>query len=105
MSSIDKLNYALKMNSAPVGKKSTNANAAVNADATAAPQQPAVARDGVTLTSQAQELSQIPKQVSSDMSFDSAKVARLKAAVESGEYQVNPEKLAANLLKLESDSH
>ncbi|MGL5185687.1 MAG: flagellar biosynthesis anti-sigma factor FlgM [Plesiomonas shigelloides] len=32
-------------------------------------------------------------------------MARLKAAVESGEYQVNPEKLAANLLKLESGSH
>ncbi|MBO1110291.1 flagellar biosynthesis anti-sigma factor FlgM [Plesiomonas shigelloides] len=101
MSSIDQLNSAMKMNSAPVGKKSTNANEAVNADATAAPQQTAVARDGVTFTSPAPELSQIPKQVSSDMSFDSAKVARLKDAVESGEYQVNPEQLAANLLKFE----
>ncbi|MGL5758576.1 flagellar biosynthesis anti-sigma factor FlgM [Plesiomonas sp.] len=115
MSSIDKFTYA-NVNTAAAGKKLQH-TVNLHSDATATnstpqtkpaeikPEQTKPAADEVTLTSQAQTLAQVPKQVSGDVPFDSAKVERLKLAVNSGAYQVNPEKLAANLLKLESGSH
>ncbi|MGL4456451.1 MAG: flagellar biosynthesis anti-sigma factor FlgM [Plesiomonas sp.] len=115
MSSIDKFTYA-NLNSSAAGKRLQH-TVNLHSDTTATsgtpqtkpaeikPEQTKPAADGVTLTSQAQTLAQIPKQVNNEMPFDSAKVERLKLAINSGAYQVNPEKLAANLLKLESGSH
>ncbi|MGL5990475.1 MAG: flagellar biosynthesis anti-sigma factor FlgM [Plesiomonas sp.] len=115
MSSIDKFTYA-NLNSSAAGKRlqhtvnlhsdtTTTSGTSQTKPAEIKPEQTKPAADGVTLTSQAQTLTQIPKQVNNEMPFDSAKVERLKLAINSGAYQVNPEKLAANLLKLESGSH
>ncbi|MGL5007984.1 MAG: flagellar biosynthesis anti-sigma factor FlgM [Plesiomonas sp.] len=110
MSSIDKVTYT-HLNSAAAGKALSNTvnshsdTAASDISPSTTASQIGSAIDGVTLTSQAQTLAQVPKQVNSEMPFDSEKVERLKQAINAGEYQVNPEKLAANLLKLESGSY
>lgn len=59
-------------------------------------------QDSVSLTQSAQQLAQMQKK-SSDAPVNQEKVERLKKAIQSGEYQVNPEVLASKIAKLEAE--
>ena len=74
----------------------TNAKAQ-NAAAAAAPKQ-----DSVSLTQSAQQLTQVQKK-GIDAPINQEKVDRLKKAIQSGEYRVDPEKLASKIAKAESE--
>jgi negative regulator of flagellin synthesis FlgM len=58
-------------------------------------------QDSVSLTSSAQQLSQIQSK-STEAPVNQEKVDKLKKAIADGEYRVNPEVLAQKIAKLES---
>jgi len=59
-------------------------------------------QDSVSLTQSAQQLSSVQKK-GNDAPVNQEKVDKLKKAIQSGEYSVNPEKLARNIAKFESE--
>ena len=61
-----------------------------------------VRQDSVSLTSSAQQLSQVQKK-GVEAPVNQEKVDRLKKAIQSGEYQINPESLAQKISTLESE--
>ena len=61
-----------------------------------------VRQDSVSLTSSAQQLSQVQRK-GVEAPVNQEKVDRLKKAIESGEYQINPESLAQKISALESE--
>ena len=65
--------------------------------ATTAPRQ-----DSVSLTQSAQQLSQVQKK-SADAPVNQEKVDKLKKAIQSGEYKVDPQSLAKKIARLESE--
>ncbi|MEC8375327.1 MAG: flagellar biosynthesis anti-sigma factor FlgM [Pseudomonadota bacterium] len=69
-------------------------------NAAAAPAAPR--QDSVSLTQSAQQLNQVQKK-GSEAPVNQEKVDRLKKAIQSGEYRVNPEVLANKIAKLESE--
>ncbi|MCU4676441.1 flagellar biosynthesis anti-sigma factor FlgM [Catenovulum sp. 2E275] len=69
---------------------------AQQAASTSAPRQ-----DSVSLTQTAQNLNNLTKKAANSTGFDQEKVDRLKKAVASGEYKVNAEKLANNIIASE----
>ncbi|UAA39469.1 flagellar biosynthesis anti-sigma factor FlgM [Paraneptunicella aestuarii] len=67
------------------------------ANAVAAPRQ-----DSVSLTQSAQQMTQVQKK-GTDAPVNQEKVDKLKKAIQSGEYRINPEALAQKIAKLEAD--
>ncbi len=61
-----------------------------------------VRQDSVSLTSSAQQLSQVQRK-GVEAPVNQEKVDRLKKAIQSGEYQINPESLAQKISILESE--
>lgn len=59
-------------------------------------------QDSVSLTQSAQQLAQMQKK-GTDAPVNQEKVERLKKAIQSGEYRVNPEVLASKIAKLEAE--
>lgn len=58
-------------------------------------------QDSVSLTQSAQQLTQTQKK-STEAPVNQEKVDRLKKAVQSGEYRINPEQLASKIARLEA---
>lgn len=58
-------------------------------------------QDSVSITPQAKQLAELQKKASDSSPINQKKVDELKKAISSGEYKVDPEKLAANFAKLE----
>jgi negative regulator of flagellin synthesis FlgM len=79
-----------------------NQNQASQAGAEKAQAATAPRQDSVSLTQSAQQLSQVQKK-SSDAPVNQEKVDRLKKAIQSGEYRVNPEVLAQKISRLEAE--
>ncbi|MCW8834278.1 MAG: flagellar biosynthesis anti-sigma factor FlgM [Colwellia sp.] len=75
--------------------------AAKTASANAPAQQPRA--DSVSITPQAKQLSELQKKANEAPVVDQKKVAELKKAIASGDYKVDPEKLAASIAKFEFD--
>jgi negative regulator of flagellin synthesis FlgM len=69
--------------------------------AQAASQTAASRQDSVSLTSSAQQLSQVQSK-STEAPVNQEKVDKLKKAIADGEYRINPEVLAQKIAKLES---
>ena len=69
----------------------------------AAAQQTAVPKDSVSLTQQAQTLSQMQRAMASSPSFNQERVASIKKAISDGQYKVNPEKLAQKMHQFEEE--
>jgi negative regulator of flagellin synthesis FlgM len=61
-----------------------------------------VRQDSVSLTSSAQQLSQVQRK-GVEAPVNQEKVDRLKKAIQSGEYQINPESLAQKISTLEAE--
>lgn len=64
--------------------------------------QTAPRQDSVSLTQSAQQLNQVQKK-GSEAPVNQEKVDRLKKAIQSGDYKINPEVLATKIAKLESE--
>ncbi len=80
------------------------AEAKAQADQSNVAQQAKPARqDSVSLTPQAKKMSEMQKKGDNAPEVNQKKVAELKKAIESGEYKINPEKLAASIAKFEFD--
>ncbi|MCV2885492.1 flagellar biosynthesis anti-sigma factor FlgM [Aestuariibacter sp. AA17] len=100
------------INKAPIDNQKLNQqqqaqNQTANQQAAAATQKAQVATtaprtDSVSLTQSAQQLSQVQKR-SSDAPVNQEKVDKLKKAIQSGEYKVNPEALAQKISTLEGE--
>lgn len=59
--------------------------------------------DAVSLSTQGKAIGQLHHQLAAEPQFDSAKVAAIKEAIANGSYTVDPEKLAANMMKFEDE--
>lgn len=60
-----------------------------------------VSKDSVSLTPQAQKFGELQKKANESPAIDQKKIEQLKKAISSGEYRINPEKLAASMLNFE----
>jgi negative regulator of flagellin synthesis FlgM len=58
-------------------------------------------KDSVSLTPQAKQLGELQKKASEAPSINQKKVDELKKAITSGDYRINPEKLAASIANFE----
>lgn len=58
--------------------------------------------DQVTLTATARQLSDLAQTVSDQPTVDSSRVEALQAAIQEGRYEVNPERIAAQLMRTEN---
>jgi len=61
------------------------------------------ARDSVSLTPQAKQLAELQKKATDAPVINQRKIEELKEAIMSGEYKINPEKLAASIANFEFD--
>ena len=66
-----------------------------------AEQTKAVRQDSVSLTPQAKQMSELQKKAADAPVVDQKKIEQLKKAIASGEYKIDPEKLAANIANFE----
>ncbi|MDC8830432.1 flagellar biosynthesis anti-sigma factor FlgM [Alteromonas gilva] len=80
----------------------SNQTAAQQAAASAAQASTAPRQDSVSLTQSAQQLNQVQKK-SADVPVNQEKVDKLKKAIQSGEYKVDPQSLAKKIARLESE--
>lgn len=58
-------------------------------------------KDSVSITPQAKQLSELQKKAQDAPAINQKKIDELKKAISSGEYKVNPEKLAASIANFE----
>ncbi len=72
--------------------KTANANAPVKPNA-----------DSVSITPQAKQLSELQKKANEAPVVDQKKITELKKAIASGDYKIDPEKLAASIANFEFD--
>jgi len=61
----------------------------------------AMRQDSVSLTPQAKQMSELQKKTAEAPLVDQKKVEQLKKAIESGDYKIDPEKLAKNIANFE----
>lgn len=59
--------------------------------------------DSVSITAQAKQLNKLQKKASDAPVIEQEKVAELKKAIASGDYKIDPQKLAASIAKFEFD--
>ncbi len=98
-----------------IDKLNSNVNQALNSASARAEQQTrttqsnvvsttnAPRQDAVSLTQQAQQLTQLQRRAETNSGVDQEKVQRIKKAIADGSYSVNPERLAAKIAHFESD--
>ncbi len=76
-------------------KQQTTQNAAT------AEQSKAAGKDSVSITPQAKQLSELQKKANDGPAVDQKKIEQLKKAIISGEYKIDPEKLAESIANFE----
>lgn len=79
----------------------TQINKAVANNSVNAQQPKNVAKDLVSITPQARQLSETQRKNSDEPVMNQTKIEELKKAISSGEYRIDPEKLAANIAEFE----
>lgn len=96
---INNLNNSSAVNS----KVNQNQVKQSNAQQSAPSPQAQVRQDSVSITPQAKQMAELQKKAGNGQAVNEKKVEQLKKAISSGEYKVNPEKLAASIAKFEFD--
>ncbi|MAI38521.1 MAG: flagellar biosynthesis anti-sigma factor FlgM [Alteromonas sp.] len=102
---INNINNGLPKNPVDNGKVSQQnqtQQAQQQATAKTATAAPAPRQDSVSLTQSAQQLNQVQKK-GTEAPVNQEKVDRLKKAIQSGDYQINPEVLASKIAKAEAE--
>ena len=67
----------------------------------AAEQTKTASKDSVSITPQAKQMSELQKKANNGPAIDQKKIEELKKAIVSGEYKVDPKKLAASIAGFE----
>jgi len=83
--------------SAKTGKQTTTSESGKSSDSKAS-----VAQDSVKLTAQAQSLSSLQQKITDSPDTDDNKVASIKAAIDSGTYKINSDRIASKMLSQEN---
>ncbi len=83
-------------------RTSEQGNAAKSGGGTAATQSPSNKGDTVNLSNAAQTLQNVEKQLANTPDVDSERVERLKLEIESGNYQINAERVAEKMLNFDN---
>ena len=100
---IDKLPAGMGSN-APLAHNKYKPGVATDTSAGARPTSVSANQDSVTLTPQAQRLGQVQQTLANTPAPDnSARLDALKKAINEGSYQVDTDKLAANISRFEQD--
>ncbi|MGB2741596.1 MAG: flagellar biosynthesis anti-sigma factor FlgM [Cognaticolwellia sp.] len=73
----------------------------VSESANASQQAKLATRDSVSITPQAKQMNELQKQAADAPVLNQKKIAELKSAIASGDYKINPEKLAASIANFE----
>ena len=73
----------------------------VSEGANASQQAKLTARDSVSITPQAKQMTELQKKAADAPVLNQKKIAELKSAIASGDYKINPEKLAASIANFE----
>ena len=73
----------------------------VSETANASQQAKLATRDSVSITPQAKQMNELQKQAADAPVLNQKKIAELKSAIASGDYKINPEKLAASIANFE----
>jgi len=91
-------------NSNPIKQKvdqQTQVKQQANQQSVSAQQGKAASADSVSITPQAMKMSELQKKSLDGPAIDQKKIDQLKLAISSGEYKVNPEKLANSIAGFE----
>ena len=75
----------------------------VSESASASQQAKLATRDSVSITPQAQQMNELQKKATDAPVLNQKKIAELKNAIASGDYKINPEKLAESIANFEFD--
>lgn len=73
----------------------------VSESANASQQAKLAPRDSVSITPQAKQMNELQKKAADSPVLNQKKIAELKNAIASGDYKINPEKLAASIANFE----
>jgi len=73
----------------------------VSESANASQQAKLATRDSVSITPQAKQMNELQKNAADSPVLNQKKIAELKSAIASGDYKINPEKLAASMANFE----
>ncbi|MCW8334909.1 flagellar biosynthesis anti-sigma factor FlgM [Vibrio sp. SCSIO 43135] len=101
MAGIDNIRSGHTMTSSTRNSTRTESNASSGTQSSS--QSGATDKDAVSLSQQGKDIGAMHNQMSTQPSFDSAKVAAIKEAIANGSYTVDPEKLADNMIKFEDE--
>tara|TARA_B110000881_G_C18214364_1_gene335835 strand:+ start:294 stop:599 length:306 start_codon:yes stop_codon:yes gene_type:complete len=95
---INNSNKSTTLNQIQNQAKDVKQNTSQAANQTAQPK-----ADSLSLTPQAQQLSELQKKATDAPVVDQSKVKKLQKAIASGDYKIDPDKLAASIAKFEFD--
>ena len=98
---INNLNKNTALSQVQNQAKDVKQNALQTADSAGKAAQPKA--DSLSLTPQAQQLSELQKKANDAPVVDQKKIEKLQKAIASGDYKIDPEKLAASIAKFEFD--
>jgi len=98
---INNINKNTTLNQIQNQAKDVKQNASQAANAAGKTAQPKA--DSLSLTPQAQQLSELQKKANDAPVVDQKKIEKLQKAIASGEYKIDPDKLAASIAKFEFD--
>ncbi len=73
------------------------------AEAAPAAAKPAASGEGVQITDSARQLAALEQAIRTLPDVDEARVAAIRTAIESGTYEVSPERIAEKLMRLEKE--
>ncbi len=85
----------------PVTPGNGKTNSVGKGDGAAKASQAPAAQDAVNLTNTAETLQELEKSLATDASISSEKVESIKSALNSGDYQINPDLIAQKFLEVE----
>lgn len=82
-------------------EQQTQVKQQANQNTVSAEQTKMASKDSVSITPQAKQLSELQKKAQDAPAVSQKKIEELKKAISSGEYKINPEKLAASIASFE----
>jgi negative regulator of flagellin synthesis FlgM len=98
---INNLNKSSALNQVQNQAKDVKQNASQAASTAGQATQPKA--DSLSLTPQAQQLNELQKKANDAPVVDQKKIEKLQKAIASGDYKIDPDKLAASIAKFEFD--
>jgi negative regulator of flagellin synthesis FlgM len=99
---INNISSSLNGLSSNTGSAKTGKQTATSESGKSSDSKGSVAQDSVKLTAQAQSLSSLQQKITDSPDTDDNKVASIKAAIDSGTYKINSDRIAGKMLSQEN---